>query len=612
MARRIEDYALIGNTHTAALVGLDGAVDWLCLPRFDSDACFAALLGGAENGRWLIAPEGTVTAVRRRYRPCTLILETEFETAEGTAALIDFMPPQLDRADDRADLVRIVEGRRGRVTLTMDLVLRFGYGDIVPWVRRTDDGLNAIAGPDAVALRTPVPLHGQGFRTRATFTVAEGERRPFTLIWHLSHRPTPPAEDPEALLTETVAWWCAWCSQCCYEGPWREAVQRSLITLKALTYAPTGGIAAAATTSLPEQIGGTRNWDYRYCWLRDSAFTLYALLESGYREEAVAWGQWLVRAVAGKPSQLQIMYGLAGERRLDEWELPGLAGFEGSRPVRVGNGAHGQSQLDVYGEVLDSLHIARRNGITPDDYGWSVQRAMVNHLERIWSKPDHGLWEVRGPPRHFTHSKVMAWVAIDRAVQAVERFGRDGPVERWRALARRIHAEVCEKGFDAKRNSFVQYYGAQHTDAALLLIPQVGFLPPDDPRVAGTVEAVERELSMDGGLLRRYPSQPEIDGLPPGEGCFLACAFWLVDAKVMLGRYDEARALFERLLSLRNDVGLLAEEYDPVACRQLGNVPQAFSHVALVNSAHNLARVLGPARERAQSDARHAAQRSGE
>ena len=612
MARRIEDYALIGNTHTAALVGRDGAVDWLCLPRFDSDACFAALLGDAENGRWLIAPEGTVTAVRRRYQPGTLILETEFDTAEGTVALIDFMPPQMDRADERADLIRIVEGRRGRVTLAMDLVLRFGYGDIVPWVRRTDEGLNAIAGPDAVALRTPVPLHGQALHTRATFTVAEGERRPFTLIWHLSHRPTPPAENPDSLLEETVAWWRAWSCQCRHEGPWHEAVERSLITLKALTYGPTGGIAAAATTSLPEQISGTRNWDYRYCWLRDSAFTLYALLGAGYREEAVAWGQWLVRAVAGKPSQLQIMYGLAGERRLDEWELPWLAGFEGSRPVRVGNGAHGQSQLDVYGEVLDSLHIARRNGIAPDDYGWSVQRALVKHLERIWSEPDHGLWEVRGPPRHFTHSKVMAWVAIDRAVQAVERFGLGGPVERWRALARRIHAEVCEKGFDTTRNSFVQYYGAQHTDAALLLIPQVGFLTPDDPRVAGTVEAVERELSMDGGLLRRYPSRPEIDGLPPGEGCFLACAFWLVDAKVMLGRHDEARALFERLLSLRNDVGLLAEEYDPVARRQLGNVPQAFSHVALVNSAQNLARALGPARERAQTDAKHAGQRSGE
>ncbi|HYH36936.1 MAG TPA: glycoside hydrolase family 15 protein, partial [Azospirillum sp.] len=421
-----------------------------------------------------------------------------------------------------------------------------------------------------------------------------------------------PAEDPAILLEETVAWWRAWSGQCSYRGPWREAVERSLITLKGLTYGPTGGIAAAATTSLPERIGGTRNWDYRYCWLRDSAFTLYALLIAGYREEAVAWRHWLVRTVAGKPSQLQIMYGLAGERRLDEWELPWLAGFEGSQPVRVGNGAHGQCQLDVYGEVLDSLHIARRSGIARDDDGWHVQRALVRHLETVWHAADHGLWEMRGPPRQFTHSKVMAWVAFDRAVQAVEQSGLDGPVERWREVARRIHAEVCEKGFDARRNSFVQYYGAKHTDAALLLIPQVGFLPPEDPRVAGTVAAVEQELATDGGLLQRYLTEPEVDGLPPGEGCFLACAFWLVDAKVMLGRHEEAQELFERLLDLRNDVGLLAEEYDPVARRQLGNVPQAFSHVALVNSACNLARFAGPARERAQAPGGHEAQRSGD
>ncbi|PWC54311.1 glycoside hydrolase family 15 protein [Azospirillum sp. TSO22-1] len=612
MARRIEDYALIGNTHTAALVGRDGAVDWLCLPRFDSEACFAALLGAAENGRWRIAPDGEVKAVRRRYLPGTLVLETEFETAGGTVALIDFMPPQMDRDEDRADLVRIVEGRRGRVDLSMDLVLRFGYGAVVPWVRRCDDGLSAIAGPDAVALRTPVPLRGEDFHTRAAFTVAAGERTPFTLIWHRSHLPAAPAEDPDALLAETEAWWRAWSGRCRTAGPWREAVERSLITLKGLTYGPTGGIAAAATTSLPEKIGGERNWDYRFCWLRDSAFTLYALLTAGYREEAEAWRHWLVRAVAGMPAQLQIMYGLAGERRLDEWEVPWLAGFEGSRPVRIGNGAHGQCQLDVYGEVLDTLHIARRNGLARDDDSWRVQRALLKHLETVWHAADHGLWEVRGPARQFTHSKVMAWVAFDRAVQAVEQSGVEGPVERWRELARRIHAEVCEKGFDAKRNSFVQYYGAKHTDAALLLIPQVGFLPPEDPRVVGTIEAVERELSVDGGLLQRYPTEPEVDGLPPGEGCFLACAFWLVDAKVMLGRHEEARELFERLLELRNDVGLLAEEYDPVARRQLGNVPQAFSHVALVNSAHNLARIAGPARKRAQAPGGHEAQRSGD
>jgi len=610
MASRIEDYALIGNTHTAALVGRDGSVDWLCLPRFDSAACFAALLGEAENGRWLLAPAGEIKAVRRRYRPGTLILETEFETAEGTVAVVDFMPPQQDRADERADLVRRVEGRTGRVSMRMDLVLRFGYGAVVPWVRRTADGLNAIAGPDAVDLRTPVPLHGEAFHTRAEFVVEAGSSRSFELTWHPSHIPSPPPEDTTALLEETVAWWRDWIGLCGYRGPWREAVERSLITLKGLTYGPTGGIVAAPTTSLPEEIGGTRNWDYRYCWLRDAAFTLYALLDSGYREEARAWGDWLMRAVAGKPSQLHIMYGLAGERRLDEWELPWLAGFEGSRPVRVGNGAYQQSQLDVFGEVLDTFHVARRNGIAQDGYGWQVQRALVNHLESIWSAPDHGLWEVRGPARHFTHSKIMAWVAFDRAAQAVERHGLPGAAKRWREHARRIHAEVCEKGFDAKRNSFVQYYGAEHTDAALLLIPQVGFLPPEDPRVAGTVEAVERELSTDGGLVLRYPTRPEIDGLPPGEGCFLACAFWLVDAKVMLGRHEEARALFERLLTLCNDVGLLAEEYDPHGRRQLGNFPQAFSHVALVNSAHNLARALGPARERAQSDATHAAQRS--
>lgn len=554
MNRRIEDYALLGNTHTAALVGRDGAVDWLCLPRFDSAACFAALLGDTENGRWLIAPTGGITAVRRRYRPGTLILETEFDTPEGTVALVDFMPPQHDKADDRADLVRIVEGRRGRVALSMDLVLRFGYGEIVPWVCRTPDGLSAVAGPDAVDLRTPVPLRGEDFHTRAEFTVAAGESRPFVLTWHLSHLPSPPAEDTDALLRETAEWWTAWTGQCHYEGPWREAVERSLITLKGLTYGPTGGMVAAATTSLPEAIGGTRNWDYRYCWLRDAAFTLYALLEFGYHEEAAAWERWLLRAVAGKPSQLQIMYGLAGERRLDEWTLPWLSGFAGSQPVRVGNGAHGQFQLDVFGEVLDAFHVARRSGIAANHDSWGVQRALAGHLEEVWSAPDQGLWEVRGPPRHFTHSKIMAWVAMDRAVQAVERYGLDGPADRWRELARRIHAEVCEKGFDAKRNSFVQYYGADTTDAALLLIPQVGFLPPEDPRVVGTVEAVERELSVEGGLLQRYRTQSELDGLPPGEGCFLACAFWLVDAKVMLGRHAEARELFEHLLSLRNDV----------------------------------------------------------
>ncbi|HEY0838041.1 MAG TPA: glycoside hydrolase family 15 protein [Azospirillum sp.] len=601
MNRRIEDYALIGNTHTSALVRRDGSIDWLCLPRFDSDACFCALLGDDENGRWRIAPTGAITAVHRRYLPGTLVLETEMTTAEGTVALIDFMPLQHDKADTRADLVRIVEGRRGRVTLAMDLAFRFGYGQTIPWVRRTADGLSAVAGPDALNLRTPVPLHGEAFRSVATFTVTEGQRVPFALTWHLSHLPSPPAEDVDGLLEDTTAWWRGWSARCHHDGPWREPVERSLITLKGLTYAPTGGIVAAATTSLPEEIGGTRNWDYRYCWLRDATFTLYALLMAGYREEAEAWRGWLMRAVAGKPSQLQIMYGLAGERRLDEWELPWLSGFENSRPVRVGNGAHGQRQLDVYGEVLDCFHIARNSGIAPDGYGWTVQRALVRHLEGAWTTADHGLWEVRGPPRHFTHSKIMAWVAVDRAIQAVEQHGLEGPVARWKDLARRIHRDVCENGFDPALNSFVQYYGARQTDAALLLIPQVGFLPPEDPRVAGTVAAIERELATDDGLLLRYRTRPDLDGLPPGEGCFLACAFWMVDAKAMLGRHDEARDLFERLLSLRNDVGLLAEEYDPRARRQLGNFPQAFSHVALVNSARNLALGAGPAERRAHA-----------
>ncbi|MGQ9366554.1 glycoside hydrolase family 15 protein [Azospirillum sp. ST 5-10] len=596
MNRRIEDYALVGNTHTAALVGRDGSVDWMCLPRFDSPACFAGLLGDADNGRWRIGPAGGARAVRRRYRDGTLILETEFETADGTVAVIDLMPPQT--GDIRADLVRLVEGRRGRVAMTTDLVFRFDYGSIVPWVRRTRDGIVAVAGPDSAHLHTPVPLQGEDFHTVANFTVAEGESVPFTLTWHPSHRPEPEREDPHHLLRETEAWWRRWSSQCQYEGPWRDEVHRSLITLKALTYEPTGGIVAAPTTSLPEQIGGPRNWDYRYCWVRDATFTLYALLISGYREEAEAWRGWLMRAVAGMPSQLQIMYGLAGERRLDERELPWLSGFGGSRPVRIGNGAYSQCQLDAVGEIMDAFHLARRSGVAADGYGWTVQRALLRHLEDIWQEDDNGLWEVRGPQRPFTHSKIMAWVAMDRAVKTVETLGLDGPVERWRALAARIHAEICEKGFDRRRNTFVQYYGAPHTDAALLLIPQVGFLPPDDPRVAGTVEAVERELSQDG-LIARYPSEPAIDGLPRGEGCFLACSFWLVDAKVMLGRHDEARALFDQLLGLANDVGLLAEEYDPVARRMLGNFPQAFSHVALVNSAHNLARAVGPARRRA-------------
>ncbi|WP_029010567.1 glycoside hydrolase family 15 protein [Azospirillum halopraeferens] len=596
MTRRIEDYALLGNTHTAALVGRDGSVDWMCLPRFDSPACFAALLGTPENGRWRIAPQGEVRAVRRRYRDGTLVLETEMETDDGVVAVIDLMPPQSE--DVRADLVRLVEGRRGRVAMAMDLVFRFDYGSIVPWVRRTADGLVAVAGPDSAHLHTPVDLHGEAFHTRAAFTVSQGETVPFTLTWHPSHLPEPPPEDPRRLLDETQAWWRRWSSRGRYDGPWSDAVRRSLITLKALTYEPTGGIVAAPTTSLPEKIGGPRNWDYRFCWLRDATFTLYALLSSGFREEAAAWRAWLTRAVAGMPSQLQIMYGLAGERRLEERELPWLSGFLDSRPVRIGNEAYTQVQLDVVGEVMDAFHLARRSGVEADHTGWRVQCALLRYLEEVWCRDDYGLWEVRGPARPFTHSRIMAWVAFDRAIRAAEAMGLEGPVDRWRELARRIHAEVCDKGFDHRHNRFVQYYGADHTDASLLLIPQVGFLPPDDPRVAGTVAAVERELS-DDGLILRYRTEPDVDGLPPGEGCFLACSFWMVDAKVLLGRREEAQALFERLVGLANDVGLLAEEYDPRERRMLGNFPQAFSHVALVNSAHNLARADGPAEGRA-------------
>jgi len=596
MALPLEDYALVGDTQAAALVGRDGSVDWLCVPRFDSHACFAALLGGPEHGRWLLAPAGGVHSTTRRYAGDSLILETDFETEDGAVRVTDFMPPR----QTAPDLVRIVEGLRGRVPMRMELIVRFDYGSIVPWARRLQDVLSYLGGPDGLALDTPVETHGEGFTTVAEFPVAQGERVPFVLAWHPSHEPPPRSVDAERALEETHTWWSEWTDRCTYDGEWRDAVVRSLTVLKALTYAPTGGIVAAPTTSLPEAIGGVRNWDYRFCWLRDATFTLYALLSSGYTNEARAWRDWLIRAVGGDPADLQIMYGLAGERRLTEGELGWLPGYEGSAPVRTGNAASSQLQTDVYGEVMDVLHNARRGELEPSDIAWALQRVLLEELEREWTLPDEGIWEVRGPRRHFTHSKVMAWVGFDRGVKAVERYGRDGDVERWKRLRRDVHAEVCRDGYDAERGAFVQHYGSQTLDASLLMIPLVGFLPATDGRVEGTIQAIERELTVDG-LVRRYPETEEaaeVDGLPPGEGAFLLCSFWLADCLHLLGRDGDARALFEQLLSLRNEVGLLAEEYDTRAGRLLGNFPQAFSHVGLVNTAHNLSAARGPADER--------------
>ena len=599
MASRIEDYALIGDCETAALVSREGSIDWLCWPRFDSGACFAALLGGPEHGRWKVAPCDPAPRITRRYRPGTMILETEYETAEGAVTLVDFMPLR----GTASDLVRTVVGRRGRVAMETELVFRFDYGSIVPWVSRLDDGaVRAIAGPDMIVLRTKVPLHGVGLTTRGEFTVAAGESVSFVMTYAPSHCPPPASVEPAPALADTERFWRAWSAQCRYEGEWSEAVGRSLLTLKALTYRPTGGIVAAPTTSLPEQIGGTRNWDYRYCWLRDATLTLLTLMDAGYYDEAAAWRNWLTRVAAGSPAQVQIMYGLAGERHLREWEVAWLPGYEGSRPVRIGNAAHGQLQLDVFGEVMDALHQAREGGLDEGEETWRLQRALVAQLEAIWEQPDEGIWEVRGDRRHFTHSKVMAWVAVDRAVRSAERFGLEGPLDRWRALRARIHAEVCERAFDATQGAFMQSYGARNLDASALMIPLVGFLPPDDARVRGTVAAIEKRLMVDG-LVLRYDSGVTEDGLPPGEGAFLACSFWLADNYLLLGRRDDARALFERLLALRNDVGLLAEEYDPRLRRQVGNFPQAFSHVALVDTALNLS-------HRATAAPRPAAQRA--
>ena len=590
----IEDYALIGDCATAALVSKSGSIDWLCWPRFDGSACFAALLGQPEHGRWRIAPADPAARVRRAYRGCTMILETVFETAEGSVALIDFMPPFASNSS----IVRIVEGRRGRVKMCMHMALRFDYGVSVPWVTQLEDGrgLRAIAGPDMVVLRTDVELRGEDLTTVAEFTVGEGEHVPFVMTQGPSHMAIPAAVDAGAALHATEAFWSGWVGRGGYKGDYLEPVRRSLLTLKALTFVPTGGIVAAPTTSLPEQLGGTRNWDYRFCWLRDATFTLLALLHAGYADEARAWRAWLHRAIAGSAEQVQIMYGLAGERRESEWEVGWLPGYQGAGPVRIGNAAAGQLQLDVYGEVMDALFQSHKGGLAIPEGSWDFQVNMIEHLETIWQQPDEGIWEVRGGRRCFTFSKIMAWVALDRAVRGMEEWKCPGPLDRWRALRTEMHKEICAQGFSAAKNSFVQNYGSDSLDASLLLAPLVGFLPIDDPRISGTIAAVERELIQDG-LVLRYRTQEGADGLPPGEGVFLACSFWLADNMVLQGRYKEARSLFERLLDLRNDVGLLSEEYDPRTRRLVGNFPQAFSHIGIIGTALNLAN-FGPAHSR--------------
>jgi GH15 family glucan-1,4-alpha-glucosidase len=583
---------MIGDTQTAALVGDDGSIDWMCAPRFDSGACFAAILGDENQGHWQIAPAAGGRATRRRYRDHTLVLETEFDTPEGSVRIIDFMPIR----DETVDVIRIVEGVRGHVPMRMQMTIRFDYGQTIPWVRNIGGALAAVAGPDALVLRTPVETRGVGHSTVAEFTVRRGERVPFTLAWYPSHLDVPRPRNATWSLTRTESWWHNWSKKWTYDGDYAEAVQRSIITLKALTYAPTGGIMAAPTSSLPELIGGVRNWDYRFCWLRDATFTLLALIHAGYEDEAKSWREWLLRSIAGEPSELQIMYGPAGERRLTEWEVPWLPGYEGSQPVRVGNAASEQFQLDVYGEVIDALYQSRRGEIVERDFNaLHVIYALLDFLEHGWKEPDEGIWEVRGTRQHFTHSKVMAWVAFDRIVRGLQEFGDDHDAERiarWSGIRDEIHTEVCAKAYDEDRKTFVQAYGSPNLDAALLMMPLVGFLPATDERVQGTVAAIQHDLTTDG-FVRRYTTETAVDGLPPGEGVFLPCTFWLADNLALMGRVDEARALFEQLIGLTNDVGLLAEEYDPEAKRQLGNFPQAFTHVSLVNSASNLSRIEG-------------------
>jgi len=581
----IEDYAVIGDTHSVALVGRDGSIDWLCLPRFDSGACFAALLGGPEHGRFALQPLGESRA-RRRYRDDSLVLETELTSSEGTVRIVDAMPVR----HRHPEVVRVIEGVTGAVRMRLELTIRFDYGHVTPWVRSLDGRLGAIGGPDALVFETPVATHGQDTTTVAEFTVRAGERIPFVLTWHPSHEQPPRGVNALDAIEQTTNWWQEWTRRSQSEGPYRDAVARSLITLKALTYAPTGGIVAAGTTSLPEVIGGVRNWDYRYCWLRDATFTLYALLHAGYKDEAAAWRDWLLRAVAGDPGTLQTVYGPAGERRLEERTLDWLPGYEESRPVRIGNRAACQLQLDVYGEVIDALHQARRMGLPSDENAWDLQRVIGEWLESRWQDPDHGLWEVRGSPREFVHSKVMAWTAIDRLVKGVEQHGREGPVDRWRRTRAAIHDEVCRRGYDVELGSFTQSFGSKGLDASLLLLPGLGFLPPDDPRVLGTIRAVERQLVRDGFVFRYSTSESEndVDGLPGRENAFIACSFWMVDALALTGRHDDARAMFERVLSVRNDVGLLAEGYDIERRRLVGNFPQAFSHVGVVNAARLL------------------------
>ncbi len=585
MSQKIEDYALIGDCETAALVGRNGSIDWLCWPAFDSDACFAAILGTHRNGRWLVAPSEDVITISRSYLGDTLILETRFETKSGTVALIDFMPPR----GKASDIVRLVRGVSGTVKMRMELVIRFGFGVDIPWVRRCEDGsLLAIAGQDMTVLRTPAKTRGEDFTTVAEFEVKAGETMPFVLTYGPSHLDPPKPIDPENALQQTEKFWKEWSSRSTHDGEYRDLIMRSLITLKALTFGPTGGIVAAPTTSLPEKLGGARNWDYRFCWLRDATFTLLALMNSGYTEEASAWHNWLLRAAAGSPANMQIMYGIWGQRRLLEWEAGWLDGYEGSQPVRIGNAAHAQLQLDVYGELIDAFHQSRMAKLKLDDEAtWALECAVLNHLAEVWDQPDHGIWERRGQPRHYVFSKVMTWVAFDRGIKSAETFGFKAPLLHWRALRDAIHRDVCNRGFDAEQNAFVDSYGSKLLDASVLLLPAVGFLPASDPRIRGTIAAVEKHMMRDGFVLRHDPREVS-EEQQPIEGAFLACSFWLADAYVLSGRLDKAQALFDRVAGLANDVGLLAEEDDSVERRQTSNFPQALTHIALINTAHNL------------------------